>query len=344
MPDLINMTWAEAQREYGEWLRMDPQQEYSPDFPRDHIMSQSVEADKTINPRQTTVVVTVSKGPDVVFMPDFERRMPILGEEVIRELEGLGLRVQPVRTYDAEIPHGFFVRSDRKPNDQIDKGATVRVWISEGDIVSLTHTRVPDLFGLTEHQATQNATNHRLRVKVEQDNSDEEMIGKVIRQSIAANEQVENETEVIITIGTGPEIDPNAVVRQSYIELIAPEGVSGDYEFKLYVDGVLDSANSWTQNPSITKEIRREFENSGIRLYSLAIRNPRNDEERLYATYRIDFTQEIPLKEVLDRNPEVFRDLNPVATTTLNPVTVPPSTTPPPPPNTTPPYPPYGND
>ncbi len=72
MPDLVGLTFEEAQQVVGQYalgVQADPEQVFSSDYEAGRVVAQSVGEGETIA-RGETVTVTISKGPDLVAVPD----------------------------------------------------------------------------------------------------------------------------------------------------------------------------------------------------------------------------------------------------------------------------------
>ncbi|MCL1904329.1 MAG: Stk1 family PASTA domain-containing Ser/Thr kinase [Oscillospiraceae bacterium] len=310
MPDLKGMNYTEADNEYT-WLRMEPRQVYSADFPRDTIIDQDVPAERMINPNQTIVKVTVSKGKEVIFMPDYSHNTR-LGSEVVAELENLGLRVTPVNVYSDSVPEGFFINSDRAANDELNKGDIVRVWISRGREDDLWKTTVPDMLGISEVAAKKKAKDSKIVLEIKEEPSSDVQIGLVIRQSIEPEEEVDNNTVVEIFISSGPEEteeDPNK--RTSQIGFKIPDGWTGEFVFRHFINGVLQDELTQTIDISAIPEYIWEISGSGEKqVYTLKIKSEATDKEGVYATYEFDFTADPPTYDVKEINPDILNEIS----------------------------------
>ncbi|MCL1881021.1 MAG: Stk1 family PASTA domain-containing Ser/Thr kinase [Oscillospiraceae bacterium] len=334
MPDLYGMHIDEVRATY-DWLapRLNFEQEWSPDVPAQHIMSQSVLAGRTINLNQTTVDVIVSKGRQVVTIPDFaEGGRPRLRSEIVTQLNALGLVPIFNEYYSDEVPFDAFIRSVPAAGEQIDVGNTVRVWVSLGPEDGQNMTVVPSLMGQQQALAENMANESNLTPNVTHEYSSEEQRGLVVNQIPPAGTEVPNGTIIVLTIGQGPPEDEPE--RESYIEFRMPieaQGVAGVFEFILHRNGV--PLPPHTQNVTINPYIRFEFSDVETQQYSVVIRNPANGLEGVFVTYTIDFSQEPPEKIERVADNHVLNSILQPATTTGIPVPTTPTPTLPPPPD-----------
>lgn len=307
MPELVGMSYAVADSEY-KWLRLEPKQVFSADYPVGTIIEQDVPAERMINPSQTTVTVLVSKGKEVIYMLDFGT---IPGDEVIEELKRLGLTPTPVRVFDDEVPEGFFIRSDRKPNDELNKGDIVRVWISKGREADLWRTKVPNMVGLSENAAKQKETDNRITLDIKTEESTEAQKGIVLRQSIEPDTEVDNGTVVEIFIGSGPaeSVAETGASKEFEIGFDIPEGWSGEFTFRHFVDGVLQSDITQTVELSLRSDYVWTVSSTTKHKYMIKIKSEETGREETYAVYEIDFTADPIEYEVLELNENILNEL-----------------------------------
>jgi hypothetical protein len=303
------MDYHEAGRAY-DWLKLNPVMEPSGDYDKDVIMSQDIPAGKMFNPNQTSVKVTVSSGKNVIHFPDFPNT--ILGEEVMLKLKNLGLKPISTERYNDDVPKGYYISSDRQTGDELKEGDTVRVIISKGSEEPV-NTSVPNFIGLSENSARQIAERNRITLNPTSKESSEEDKGKVIFQSRQAFEEVPNGTVVEVHIGTGPvetTVAPEDVEKSSEVSFDISANRKGDYEFKYYIDGELQSNLTKTFNVGVTKNIKWDVKGTGVHKYTISIYNPRTEKGGDYITVEIDFTQEEPKKDIKSVNSNLFTEID----------------------------------
>ena len=91
----------------------------------------------------SVITVRVSQGPGTVTLPRVQGR-PV--DEVVAQLEALGLTVQTVEEPSSTVPRGNVIRVE--PANQVASGGTVTVYVSSGDQVI-----VPNVYGVPYQQA-----------------------------------------------------------------------------------------------------------------------------------------------------------------------------------------------
>ncbi|MCL2633393.1 MAG: Stk1 family PASTA domain-containing Ser/Thr kinase [Oscillospiraceae bacterium] len=294
MPNLVSMSYVEAIDLYGDRIIFDPSEEYSSEYPKGIIMEQEYVAGRNIKVN-STVKIVVSKGKNVVYVPDYALTGPHHSVSVEQELKNAGLIVRMSFIESETVPKEYVIRTDPPAGSQLEKGDPITIIVSlgapESDI-----TNVPDMLGLNITSARVRADEYRIELIEIYEESSEEDRGKVLSQSIVPFEEVPNWTEVEVVIGSGP-----PATRKSNITFTVADRWTGDYTFLWYVEGA--PVGSMKQNVEIKKEVKWEFEDEGLKLYSIRIRCEATGEEALFCTYEIDFTKETPTKR------EVYLDM-----------------------------------
>ena len=196
----------------------------------------------------------------------------------------------------------------------------VVVFVSNGPLPTLTY--VPDFKGLREYVARENAKRNDIILLVEYrdctpDNFVEE--GKVIDQSIPANEKVEKDTQVTIYVSTG---NTTVTEKEDEIKLSIVSGVTGEFIFKYYIDGVLQEHLTVTKDVALNKEIVWKIMGSGVKRYAIVVENPKTSERKTLVEVEVDFDADPVKKDTITLNDKVFSELTPepeVTTTTPAP-------------------------
>ena len=146
----------------------------------------------------STITVVVSKGRNIVPVP---KLVGLTTEEATASLEALGLLVNITEEYDKKVEAGIVIEQDVKQGEEIDAGETVTIKVSKG----IEKVTVPDLIGKTEEEAKSLIKDNGLKLKkveVGRDESKED--GKVIKQDLEANTEVEKDSYITITINSLP--------------------------------------------------------------------------------------------------------------------------------------------
>ena len=148
VPDVTRLSRADAvntlNREGFEYELGEP--EFSETVEKDRVVRQEPEGGMKAEPG-TTVTLFLSAGPDRVAVPDLKGKTP---EDAGKALEDLELKLGLSRPeFDTSVPQGRVVRQSPEPNQNVERGETVDVWVSAGP-----ETRqLVDVTGVREQQA-----------------------------------------------------------------------------------------------------------------------------------------------------------------------------------------------
>jgi serine/threonine-protein kinase len=102
---------------------------YSATTPADTVISQDQPPGKSVK-RGRTVGVVVSLGPEIVTVPDVQRRSLIEARLMIEQAR---LTVGELReTFDADVKGGFVITQDPQPGARVQRGRALKLVISKG--------------------------------------------------------------------------------------------------------------------------------------------------------------------------------------------------------------------
>ena len=130
VPNLYKMSEesARAALEEKKLILGSIEKEYSDDVEKGLVMSQSVDANSTVE-EGTTINITISRGSMSVTVPDV--RWGTLKEAKVA-LNDLGLQIDPRYEYDDDNPKGTVIGQETSPGDSVKKGTTIVVIVSDG--------------------------------------------------------------------------------------------------------------------------------------------------------------------------------------------------------------------
>jgi len=308
VPKLVGMNYEEAREMYGDRLRMNPSNDFSSEYPKGIIMFQDIREGTKIN-SNVIINLTVSNGERIIRFPNLTETLQ-LATDVEKMLTDSGLRVETRQEHHSTIPLGYFVRSNRTPDEILAPNDRVMIWVSLGPDEDYTKTKVPDMIGLTFNTARTNANSARLYLEEIPEESTEDMRGRVIRQEETPDTPVQSWTVIKVWVGTGTAPITN---RDSFISFTVEDGIplswQGDYEFKRYIGtDLIETRTSYVESGST---ITWDFSNTGTHEYSIRIRNPRNGQEFLYTRQLIDFSTDPPSRDMLfPSDPHILAKLN----------------------------------
>ncbi|MDV7087458.1 Stk1 family PASTA domain-containing Ser/Thr kinase [Rhodococcus sp. IEGM 248] len=137
---------------------------------------------------------------DQVTMPDVTNQA---ADDAETTLQNLGFRVARQQKPDAVVATGNVITTRPVGGVQVDEGSTITLEVSSGP----EQVKVPRLAGLTQQEAQQelNAVGLRLDTAVARAPSDVSDVDKVIDQNPSSGASISLDSEVAVTLGTGPE-------------------------------------------------------------------------------------------------------------------------------------------
>jgi eukaryotic-like serine/threonine-protein kinase len=134
VPEFVGGTIDQARTVAGD-LELEIEEVFSDDYEQGIIASQDPAPGTEVEP-DSTVIVRVSQGRQTFNLPNLENRSR---NAAINELNNFPINVQEQQEPSRNIPHGNVIRVE--PSGQVNRGATVTVYVSRGDVV-----RVPNVF------------------------------------------------------------------------------------------------------------------------------------------------------------------------------------------------------
>ncbi|MCT1775821.1 Stk1 family PASTA domain-containing Ser/Thr kinase [Brachybacterium sp. p3-SID957] len=203
-------------------------------------------------PVDSTVVLTVSSGPQAVEVPDLRGKSR---EEARAELEALGLTMAVAAEEDAaKLEAGQIIRSSPQAGSTAQPGDEVQVWVATGNVV------MPNLDGLNIEEATQMLEDLGLTADTTTREDTENAPGTVLEQSVAPGQTVGIGTAVTLVVASeaGPVAVPN-VVGSTYEEaqqILQDAGGFGANPQREYHDSVPEGSVIRTE-PAAQEQVER---------------------------------------------------------------------------------------
>jgi serine/threonine-protein kinase len=190
------------------------------ELPFDQVLDQDPDAGQEAE-EGSTVVIEVSGGPGTVRVPSISG-LPV--RQAVDELEDRGLKANLARRPSESVAEGLAIRSVPGAGEVVERGETVKVFISSGP----EQVQVPDVTGLSRESAEARIGDAGLVPDVQEQES-EEPEGDVVAQDPAGGTQVERGATVTLTVSTGIEtVDVSNVLGLS----------AGDAAGQLRADGL----------------------------------------------------------------------------------------------------------
>ena len=207
VPELIGVDLEIAKDNYKDFKFEVEEEEYSSEYDEGIIIRQDPNMGTSIK-SPYVVKVTVSKGPQVVRVPDVENMDYRQAE--IKLNEAKILYSIEFKNHDS-IPENTVIKTDPSPNKKIKVGVDrVIVVVSAG--AETSHPVVPSVVGMEQSDAERRLAGINMIAEVEYEKSDYTSMGKVLKQSIEPGSPVAEKSSITITVGAGPngELSPDA--------------------------------------------------------------------------------------------------------------------------------------
>ncbi|MEW6727365.1 MAG: PASTA domain-containing protein [Bacillota bacterium] len=215
VPDVVGLTVEDAKRELElRGLRADISEVYHNEVEQGKVISQDIPPHTKVKQRRT-VFLTVSKGPELVRVPDVVNR-PAGDAQLILENAGFKIGGQE-EIYDELLPRGTVVRQEPPANTESPRGSAVKLYISKG--ATPVYLQVPDLIGLTLDAARQQAQDAGFDIdgNAARAPSNEWPEGVVVAQDPPPSTQAEEGKVIRVTVSTGP--GPKARTAMVYVRI-----------------------------------------------------------------------------------------------------------------------------
>ena len=206
VPAVVNVSRDDAENQLRNLgFVLEYRQGYSDNVKKGDVISVEPGVGSKVN-KGSTVVVTVSNGPEKVKLPD---NLQGQSEAYVRNaLKDLGLVDGRVTTVEsASVPAGMVVELSPEKGSTDDKGAqTVEAGSTVNIVLSSGKVKVPSLVGLTKDQAIAalTAQDVLLNTNIETVQTNERPAGTVISQSSAAGTLVAQNSTVTIRVAATP--------------------------------------------------------------------------------------------------------------------------------------------
>ncbi|WP_433888863.1 Stk1 family PASTA domain-containing Ser/Thr kinase [Streptomyces sp. CA-111067] len=203
VPGVLALSQSEAQKKLtSAGLDSKVRQSFSLNVPRGRVISTDPAPGKRVR-NNGSVTLNVSKGPQVVHVPDVKGRTEAAARQA---LKAAGLTAGPVRqVFSDDVPRGQVVSTDPAPGTQRSPDSPVTITVSRGAPVD-----VPDVIGKSVTDAQQELEDAGLKVVLAPDKvfSDEADADTVALESPAKDSQAAAGDTVTITVSKGQQKFP----------------------------------------------------------------------------------------------------------------------------------------
>ena len=196
MPNLVGVDLETAKKTISELglVLETSSEEYNSEYAKDVIISQEPKYTENYNIKMgTTLKIVVSKGIEKAIVPK------VLGmnqEDATKALEDAKLKIEIIEEESKKIEAGYVISQETDPDTEVFAGDIVKIHVSTG----IKKVSVPSLIGKKEEDASKELTDIGLKVITTLDEDSSKDNGVVLKQSIDAGTEVEEETSVTLTI------------------------------------------------------------------------------------------------------------------------------------------------
>ncbi len=232
VPNFVGMTLTDisATPEYMEWFKFGTQKEQYSEEPAGTVIDQSLEADLLVKKGTKTIILTVSKGPNMVRIPDVVGQHRDQAEAM---LSNAGFKVAYTLDISETVQKNFVISvSPAEYPQELMYGSEVTMVVSNGN-VPVEPIPVPDVQKLSKDQAISQLQAAGFVVNeadITYVNTAEAPAGTVMSQSIAPETPTPAGTAIKLEVSTGF-LDVKVQVQ------LPDSGITVDMQ--VYVDGQL---------------------------------------------------------------------------------------------------------
>ena len=220
VPDCTNSTLTDAKNaiEQAGFKVGNVEYVYSDTVAADTVMSQSPRGG-TMQPKETPINLTVSKGVEQVTVPDLT---DMSANEARAALQKAGLKFEAgTAEHSDTIKENHVMRQTPAAGESVAKGSTVVYILSAGEET----IKIPDVKGMYEGEATATLNNAGFKVTVDYATDNDVPEGCVISQSPAAGEKAKADATISLKVSLGAQYYyANAYVNDASGGYVTPEG------------------------------------------------------------------------------------------------------------------------
>lgn len=277
MPNLVGLNYEEVinDSQYAN-ITLNPTQEYNEDEEVGTILDQSIREGMVVK-EGTVVNVIVSSGAKQVDVPDVYNLTQAEAEDAMTE-KGLSFKI--ISSYSLTVASGSVIKTDPARNTSIPSNQTVTIYVSMGK--PSDKTVVPNVIGMTQSNATKEIEKAGLKVSVTNVNSTV-TAGQVIDQSPSDGVSVDEGSTVTISVSTG-----KAEAQERSFSIAIPSSATGDYSFKVYLDGTQKQSNIINVD-SVDKYTFSLKSSSTKAQVSVMVAKSGSTDYSLYVKYQVNF-------------------------------------------------------
>ncbi len=175
-------------------------------------------------PRNTSVALVISSGPEKVEMPDVTKRSEQAAAEI---LAASNLKYTTEYTFSDEVEQGYVVSSSPAKGTMVSPDDKVTIYLSQGP--EFKDVKVPNLLEKTLEEAKLEIEKNSLIVgEISEDDSGSGTPGTIVSQSIDAGETVKEGTKInLVVAAERPALTGSVTINKSQVsKYITNDGYS----------------------------------------------------------------------------------------------------------------------
>lgn len=198
IPNLVGMTEEEAKEELDK-LKLKYEkvgEDYNKDVEAGKIYEQTPIYSSNYKVKEkSTISVKVSKGTEQTTVP---KVIGMTYDEAVVELEKNKLKAEKVEETSKTIKEGIIISQEVEANSTANAGDTIKIHVSIG--TGINQVVMPNVLGKSESEAKTILEGKNLKANVEYSEDSTKDNGVVLSQSIKSGENIDEGTEVTITV------------------------------------------------------------------------------------------------------------------------------------------------
>ena len=196
IPNIVGISKEEAEKTITEKKLVvgEVKEEYNTDQKKGYVISQDPEYRENYNIKEGTKInYVVSLGVEETVVPKVVGKTE---EEAIEALEEAKLKYEIKEENSKKVEAGYVIEQEIEPDKTVNAGETVVLHVSLG-VKKIT---APSVLGKSEKEATKTLKNAGFKVIVATEEDTSKDNDKVLKQSIDAGTEVEDESSITITV------------------------------------------------------------------------------------------------------------------------------------------------
>ncbi|RAK04072.1 serine/threonine-protein kinase [Halanaerobium saccharolyticum] len=267
VPDIEGESLAEARgmvSEVGLNLVENEERVFSEEIAANHIVSQQPAAGARVK-QSRPLNITVSKGPQLIEIPDFVGSSL---REALIELDNLSLNSGDIQyIFRLSEEPGTVINQIPAAGAEVEKGNEVTIFVSRGE--RDISVRMPDLTGLTQSEAFSMIRENGLNIgQVSVETSNRFAEGHVISQSVRAGEYLPRGIAVDFVISSGSESNSGKEFHSNRISVNVTGSENREVRIVVEDDNGQDQVYQAVHQPgdNIVRDIRSQGQTE-IRIY-----------------------------------------------------------------------------